>query len=128
MREESRTWADSSPLASLHEPLATHEMLSEGPVKFLLVSGRLDDGAWGLLGAHWLSIDGSRGGFLVSPQAIWRGSEMARGHRSAVARGWTEEQIYAYWQQQVGVAGHVMIDPQLHADTLFQVARRVGCL
>ena len=71
-------------------------------------------------------IDGASGGFLVSPDAIWAGSEMVRSVRSAQARGWTIERIYAYWQAHVGVAGRSMIDPQQHADTLFQVARRVG--
>jgi hypothetical protein len=53
---------------------------------------------------------------------------MARSYRSAARRGWTNEQIYAYWQGLVGSADHVMIDPQQHADALFQVARRVGAL
>jgi len=119
---------DPSPLSTMREPVAASRALSEGPVRFLLVSGSLDDGGWGLLGAFWLSIDGARGGFLVAPEAIWQGSEMARGYRSAAARGWTAEEVYRYWQGQVGVSGAVMIDPQQHADTLFQVARRVGAL
>jgi hypothetical protein len=53
---------------------------------------------------------------------------MVRSYRGAVARGWTEEEIYTYWQSLVGVAGHYMVDPQQHADNLFQVARRVGAV
>jgi hypothetical protein len=104
------------------------DALAEGPVRFLLVSGGRDSGRWGLVGAFWLSIDGARGGFLVSPEAIWQGSEMVRSFRGALARGWSAEEVYRWWQAQVGAVGNVMIDPQQHADTLFQVARRVGAL
>ena len=119
---------EPSPLSTMRDPVAAPDALSEGPVRFLLVSGELDDGGWGLVGAFWLSIDGSRGGFLVAPEAIWHGSEMVRSFRSAVSRGWAPEQIYRYWQGQVGMSGRIMIDPQQHADTMFQVARRVGAL
>jgi hypothetical protein len=119
---------ETSPLATVREPIAAPLALSEGPVRFLLVSGHHDDGNWGLIGAFWLSIDGSRGGFVVGPNAIWQGSEMVRSLRSAISRGWSHEEVYRYWQHQVGVSGSVMIDPQQHADTLFQVARRVGAL
>lgn len=119
---------DASPLATVIEPIVAPQALSEGPVKFLLVSGQRDNTRWGLIGAFWLSIDGRRGGFLVAPGALWQGSEHARGYRNALTRGWDAEGVYAYWQSQVGVAGQVMIDPQQHADTLFHVARRVGCL
>jgi hypothetical protein len=117
-----------SPLAALREPIAAPDALAEGPVRFLLVSGERDGGGWGLVGAFWLSIDGGRGGFLVAPEAIWHGSEMVRSFRNAVARGWTPEEVYRWWQAQVGAVGKIMIDPQQHADTLFQVARRVGAL
>jgi hypothetical protein len=121
------TW-QISPLAAIHEPVTQPGALAEGPVKFLLVSGQLDDGRWGLVGAYWLSIDAERGGFVVSPDAIWTGSELVRSMKGAKQRAWTPEQIYAYWRAQVGMAGKVMIDPQQHADTLFHVARRVGAL
>ena len=75
------TWK-SSPLSAIREPVTAPDTLSEGPVKFLLVSGQLDDGRWGLVGAYWLSIDGARGGFLVAPPAIWSGSELVRSFRS----------------------------------------------
>ncbi|MGZ5214127.1 MAG: hypothetical protein ACXWXM_10380, partial [Actinomycetota bacterium] len=87
-----------------------------------------DDGAWGLVGSFWLSIDGERGGFFVSPRSLWRGSEMVRSFKGARSRGWSDGDIYAYWQGQVGISGSFMIDPQQHADNLFQVARRVGAL
>jgi hypothetical protein len=118
----------SSPLAAMREPIAAPDALSEGPVRFLLVSGYLDDDSWGLIGAFWLSIDADRGGFLVAPEAIWPGSEMVRSYKSGLARGWSNEEIYRYWQGQVGLSGRVAIDPQQHADNLFQVARRVGAL
>ncbi len=117
-----------SPLAALRERIIAPDALAEGPVRFLLISGSRDDATWGLIGAFWLSIDGHRGGFLVAPEAIWPGSEMVRNLKSAIARGWTHESVYRYWQAQVGAAGSLMIDPQQHADTMFQVARRVGAL
>ena len=99
-------WTDS-PLGSFAERVPTPDLLSEGPVRFLLVSGDQDDGAWGLVGSFWLSIDGERGGFFVSPQSLWRGSEMVRSFKSARARGWTDVDIYSYWQGQVGHLGLV---------------------
>ena len=81
------TWK-SSPLSAIREPVTAPDTLSEGPVKFLLVSGQLDDGRWGLVGAYWLSIDGGRGGFTVAPPAIWSGSELVRSYRSGAERGW----------------------------------------
>lgn len=122
------TWDQLSPLAAVHEPVTEPSALSMGPVKFLLVSGQLDDGRWGLVGAYWVTIDGSKGGFVVSPDAIWTGSELVRSLRGALTRGWDDDTIYSYWRSQVGMAGKVMIDPQQHADTLFHVARRVGAL
>lgn len=123
----STAW-EHSPLAAVRERISAPDSLSEGPVKFLLVSGQLDDVRWGLVGAYWVSIDGSRGGFVVAPDAIWSGSELVRSYKGALGRGWDAERVYNYWQGQVGMAGRFMIDPQQHADTLFQVARRVGAL
>jgi hypothetical protein len=118
-----------------HSPLSTAfgregiaNLVSEGPVRFLLVSGTQDAGAWGVIGAFWISIDGERGGFVVNPDALWSGSEMARCYRSAARRGWNPETVYRYWQELVGAAGTVMIDPQQHGDTLLHVYRRVGAL
>jgi hypothetical protein len=119
---------DESPLAAVRTILPSAHVLSDGPVRYLLVSGERDDGRWGLIGAFWRSIEGGKGGFLVSPDAIWAGSEMVRSFRGAQARGWTVQRIYAYWQAHVGLAGRLMIDPQQHADTLFQIARRVGAI
>ena len=76
-----------------------------------------------------LALDGERGGFFVSPQSLWRGSgipELARA--PGLAGGPTRVNMYSYWQGQVGISGSFMIDPQQHADNLFQVARRVGAL
>jgi hypothetical protein len=119
---------DDSPLATVRDVLPSAHLLSDGPVRYLLVAGERDDGLWGSIGAFWRSIDGGNGGFVVSPDAIWAGSEMVRSVRSAQSRGWSIERIYAYWQAHVGVSGKLMIDPQQHADTLFQVARRVGAI
>lgn len=121
------TWDERTPLSD-RELVAPRDALMEGPVRFLLVSGRTDDDQWGLVGAFWLSIDGERGGFLAAPGSVWRGAEMVRSFRRALERGWSAEEVYGYWQALTGVAGDVWIDPQHHADTLFQVARRVGAI
>lgn len=127
-RSASEESVEASPLATVRHILPSPRLLSEGPVRFLLVAGEMDDGLWGLIGAFWRTIDGDDGGFLISPEAIWAGSEMVRSFRGAQGRGWTVDRIYAYWHAHVGVVGGSMIDPQQHADTLFQVARRVGAI
>ena len=104
------------------------DLQREGPVRFLLVAGERDDGAWGVVGAFWLSDDGDHGGFLVSPESLWQGSEMIRSFRGALARGWTRERIYRYWSAQAGNASTYMIDPEERAGSLDQVARRVGII
>jgi hypothetical protein len=124
----ARDHTTESPLATVREILPSTHLLSKGPVRYLLVAGEQDGGMWGSIGAFWRTIDGWSGGFLVSPDAIWAGSEMVRSFRSAQGRGWSIDRIYAYWQAHVGIAGRLMIDPQQHADTLFQVARRVGAI
>ena len=125
---ENTDLSESSPLAAVPDAAGVAGLLSEGPVRFLLVSGPRDHGGWGVIGAFWLSIDTERGGFVVNPEALWQGSEMARSFRSAERRRWTPEQVYRYWQDQVGAAGSIMIDPQQHADSLLHVYRRVGVL
>jgi hypothetical protein len=122
------SYTDVSPLAAVRDVLPEAQTLLDGPVRYLLVAGNRDDGSWGCLGAFWRSIDGVNGGFLVSPDAVWAGSEMVRSVRSAQTRGWTIERIYTYWQANVGISGSIMIDPQQHADTLFQVARRIRAI
>ncbi|HET9672167.1 MAG TPA: hypothetical protein VFQ40_04890 [Actinomycetota bacterium] len=119
---------DGSPLATVRRILPSPHLLSVGPIRYLLVAGEQDGGGWGMVGAFWRTIDGRHGGFLVCPEAVWAGSEMVKSFRGALGRGWTVEQIYAYWHAHVGVTGQVLIDPQQHADSLFQVARRVGAI
>src|SRR5713226_2381209 len=97
--------SETSPLASFAERVSTPDLFSEGPVRYLLVSGDQDDGGWGLVGSFWLSIDGQRGGFFVSPRSLWRGSEMVRSYKGARSRGWADGDISSYWQGQVGMSG-----------------------
>ena len=72
-------------------PSPTADLETKGPVRQLLMSGERDDGGWGFIGAFWLSIDGRRGGFIVSPESLWHGSEMVRSlpqrARSRLDRG-----------------------------------------
>jgi hypothetical protein len=89
----------------------------EGRVRFLLLSGKQDDGLWGPLGALWLSEDGTRGGFLVHPWALWEGSEIVRGYRSALERAWTPEQVYRYWQREVWPRAYT-VDEEREAESL----------
>jgi hypothetical protein len=121
------TWSPPSPLASVFE-LPAARILSEVPVRFLLVAGTRDDMEWGVVGAIWLDLEGLNGGCLISPGAIWSGSEMARNYKNALARGWTEDRIFSYWSDQIGASGDFMIDTEQRADALFQVARLVGTL
>ena len=120
------TWlAQPSPFATT-PAIEIADLQREGFVRFLLVSGERDDVAWGIVGAFWLSDEGDHGGFLVAPESLWHGSEMVRSYRGALARGWTHERIYRYWEGQVGTTGTFMIDPGERARSLYQVARLVG--
>lgn len=121
-------WADPSPFAMPAPAVLLPNIHLERAVQFLMVSGEKDDRKWGIVGAFWLSRDGQRGGFLLSPSALWQGREMVRSYRSALGRGWTDEQIFTYWKDQTGILGTVMIDPIRSAETLFSVARVVGAV
>jgi len=128
-RERPRdAWADPSPFATPAPTVLLPNVHREGPVRFLLVSGEKDDGRWGIVGAFWLSNDAERGGFLLSPSALWQGREMARSYRSALSREWSDERIFSYWNEQTGILGTVMIDPVRTAETLSSVARVVGAI
>jgi hypothetical protein len=121
-------WADPSPFAMPAPTVLLPSIHQEGPVRFLLVSGDRDDQKWGIVGAFWLSNDDERGGFLLSPGALWQGREMVRSYRSALSRDWSDERIFSYWNDQTGILGTVMIDPVRNAETLFSVARVVGAI
>ena len=99
----------------------------ERHVRFLVVSGRQDDGLWGPIGALWLSDDGARGGFLVNPYALWNGSEIARSYRSAQMRGWRPEAIFDYWSEEIR-RGPYSIDEEQGAETLALLADLVNAL
>jgi hypothetical protein len=123
----TRDWHQISPFAMSPPPLL-RDLQREGAVRFLLVAGERDDGAWGVVGAFWLSDDASHGGFLAAPESLWRGSEVSRSYRGALARGWTPERIYRYWKAEAGNADTFMIDPEEQAGSLYQVACRVGII
>jgi hypothetical protein len=116
------------PLSTIDSRPTVLSVLTEGPAVCLLASGDLDDGSWGVVGAFWLSDDSERGGFVVSPEALWTGSEMARSYRHAVDRGWSPGAVFAYWETQIGVTGNLMLDPPQHVDSLLHIHRRVGAL
>jgi len=123
----TRDWHQFSPFATT-PAVQLRDLQREGSVRFLLVSGERDDAAWGIVGAFWLSDEGGRGGFLVAPESLWHGSEMVRSYRGALARGWTQERIYRYWEEQAGSTHTYMIDPEERASSLLRVARRVGTI
>ena len=112
---------------SLAEDLAAPELETEGRVRYVVVSGKQDDGLWGPIGALWVSQDGARGGFLVNPWALWAGSELVRGYRSALERGWTAEQVYRYWLSEVW-RGSYSVDDEREARTLLLLHELVGVL
>jgi hypothetical protein len=109
-----------SPFA-LEAPSAP-ELEAEREVRYLLISGRQDDGPWGPIGALWASWDGERGGFLVHPFAIERGSELARSHRGALARGFTPATIFDYWAKEPWTGANVVVDEERRAGTLLLVS------
>lgn len=102
---------------SIVEPVSSPQLEAEGRVRYLLVSGKQDDGIWGPVGAVWLSEDTRRGGFLVHPWGLFEGSEFARGYRSALKRGWAPESIYRYWLREVW-RGTYAIDRERESETL----------
>jgi hypothetical protein len=112
---------------SIAESPTTAQLETEGPVRYLLVSGRQDDGLWGPLGALWLSADETRGGFLVHPWALWEGSEIVRGYRSALERAWTPAQVYAYWQREVWPRA-CLVDEERSAESLYLLNELVAAL
>jgi hypothetical protein len=131
MRERGRArdqWGTPSPFSPPPRSTMLPGLATEGPVRFLLVSGERDDTAWGLVGAFWLSEDDARGGFIISPDSLWHGSEMVRSYRGALKRGWSDRQIFAYWAEQTGSRGTYMVDPEKWSGTLFEVARLVDAI
>jgi hypothetical protein len=98
-----------------------------GRVRFLLVSGKQDDDSWGVVGALWLSDDGDRGGFLVNPWSLWVGSEIVRGYRSALDRGWSPERIFEYWGTEVW-RGSYSVDDEQRAGSLGLLVELVNAL
>ncbi len=119
-------WGQASPLTLVTDVVTFPELRSEGRVHYLIVSGERDSGAWGVIGAFWLSRDSERGGFLVNPNAVYVGSEMVRSYRGALKRGWTPDQVYRYWQSKVGVKGEpYKVDRQQLADTLMRLNQMI---
>jgi hypothetical protein len=118
----------SSPSAfAVAEMPRPSDLERERRVRFLIVSGRQDDGSWGPVGAMWLSEDHARGGFLVNPYALWNGSEIARSYRSAVRRGWRPETIFEYWSDEIW-RGPYSVDEEQRAETLALLAELVNAL
>jgi hypothetical protein len=100
---------------------------TEGAVRYLMVSGKQDDGLWGPVGTIWISKDDLRGGFLVNPWALWEGSELVRGYRSALERGWTHSQIFSYWNGEVWPRGYI-VDEERETETLMLLHELVAAL
>jgi hypothetical protein len=126
-RASRATGLDASPFAPARPPSAP-ELEAERAVRYLLVSGRQDDGLWGTIGALWLSRDGRRGGFLVHPWGIDEGTEMARSHRNAIARGFTPQTIFDYWAKEVWTGANVLVDEERAASTLLLVNELLAVL
>ncbi len=71
-------FSSASAFAVAERPTA-FDFTVEGGVRFLLVSGRRDEGSWGPVGAAWLAEDHSRGGFIVNPWALWEAARSSAG-------------------------------------------------
>jgi hypothetical protein len=118
---------EPSPFAPV-EPPSVLELEAERGVRYLLVSGRQDDGPWGPLGALWLSGDEARGGFLIHPWAVEGGSEMVRSYRGALARGFTPSTIFDYWAKEPWTGSNVLVDEERSAETLLLVNELLSVL
>ncbi|MGZ4151128.1 MAG: hypothetical protein ACXVP3_01640 [Actinomycetota bacterium] len=119
--------SEASPFAAVDAP-STLELQSERVVRYLLVSGRQDDGVWGPVGAVWLSADGLRGGFLIHPWAIDLGAEMVRSYRGAIARGFTPSTIFDYWAKEPWTGSNVVVEEERAAETLLLVNELLNVL
>jgi hypothetical protein len=121
------TQGQASPFAPAEAP-STVELQTERAVRYLLVSGRQDDGVWGPVGAVWLSADRRRGGFLIHPWAIDLGTEMVRSYRGALTRGFTASTIYDYWAKEPWTGSNVVVDDERHTETLLLVNELLNVL
>jgi len=127
MVTETTMRIDPASAFSIAETLTSSELEAEGRVRFLIVNGRQDDGLWGPIGALWLSLDERRGGFLVNPWALWGGSEIVRGFRGALRRGWTPASVYEYWQREVWPRGYT-VEEARETESLFLLHELVAAL
>ncbi len=121
------TWGDWSHLALL-SPAPVPEMRSVGPVQYMFVHGRRDEGeVWGVIGAFWRTLDGEQGGFIVHPAALWAGSEMVRSYRGALQRGWTPDLTYTWWRRAGASGREHWVDPlQREAATLDKLSEALA--
>jgi hypothetical protein len=104
------------------------ELRTERNVRYLLVSGRQDDGLWGAIGAVWLSEDRERGGFLIHPWAIDLGTEMVRSYRSALGRGFTPSTVFDYWAKEPWTGSNLVVDEERRAGVLLLVNELLNVL
>jgi hypothetical protein len=119
---------EPSPFATELDDVSLSDMREAGPVRYLIVSGRRDDGLWGPIGALWLSEGAERGGFLVHPWGTHLGSEMVRGYRSALRRGFTADMIYGFWRSEVWIGSNLHVDEERVACSLALLNDLLGAL
>jgi hypothetical protein len=51
---------------------------------------------------------------------------MVKSYRGALRRGWTNEQIYRYWQSKAGrVDAGVKVERQQYSETLWRLHRTI---
>jgi hypothetical protein len=117
----------ASPFAPAEAP-SLLELQTERNVRYLLVSGRQDDGLWGVVGALWVSEDGQRGGFLIHPWGLDIGTEMVRSHRGALERGFTPSTIFDYWAKEPWTGSNVLVDDERGAGVLLLVNELLNVL
>jgi hypothetical protein len=124
----ARPTAEPSPFATEVDDVALSDMRETCPVRYLVVSGRQDDGLWGPIGALWLTEDTDRGGFLVHPWGTYLGAEMVRGYRSALRRGFTPEMIHGFWRNEVWIGSNLHVDEERAARSLALLNDLLGAL
>lgn len=97
-----------------------------GPLWYVVMRGRREDGSLGTIGVVWVSERGTDGGFIAAPAAGWLGGEMRRSYDGARERGWDPNRIFRYWSDQDGEHLGLELEAAARASDLDEVRRIVA--
>jgi hypothetical protein len=96
------------------------------PIRYIVMHTIGDNGSIRPLGAVWISDDGSNGGFIPARVGGWLAEEMRRSYESALARGWTNERIFEYWQDRATGDDDLIVDRPDRRDDLDDLRRMLN--